>query len=190
MSCSPAIDGQREQVPFSLLPPVPRRAPLQPGRGRATLAPAPRRVPQTRGPRDGLQPARPCDLSSLLRPLRSLRCTWPPAVPPCAPGAAVRSLARRLSWIARGSLRNSRRGSLRGLPAAAPAWLARRSLHDVCEACQRQPRRGSLGVACTTCPRQPQRSLRGIATTSPSLVLYVVRAARRRLASPCAVVAR
>jgi hypothetical protein len=74
---------------------------------------------------------RPCDLSSLLRPLRSLRCTWPPAVPPCAPGAAVRSLAQRPSRIARGSLRNSRRGSLRGLPAAAPAWLARRSLRDV-----------------------------------------------------------
>ena len=162
MSCSPAIDGQREQVPFSLLPPVPRRAPLQPGRGRATLAPAPRRVPQTRGPRGGLQPARPCDLSSLLRPLRSLRYTWPPAVSPCAPGAAVRSLARRPSRIARGSLRNSRRGSLRGLPAAAPAWLARRSLHDVPAATPAQSAWHSynLAVARVVCRARSTSSTR------------------------------
>ena len=171
MSCSPAIDGQREQVPFSLLPPVPRRAPLQPGRGRATLAPAPRRVPQTRGPRDGLQ-----------RQPGPVIC--PACSAPCAPSDAPGHPRCRPVLPAR--LFAALRGGLHGLPVAACATAG----VVACEACQRQPRRGSLGVACTTCPRQPQRSLRGIATTSSSLVLYVVRAARRRLASPCAVVAR
>ena len=114
---------------------------------------------------------RPCDLSSLLRPLRSLSDA--PGHPRCRPVLPARLFAALHS-------------GLHGLPVAACATAG----VVACEACQRQPRRGSLGVACATCPRQPQRSLRGVATTSSSLVLYVVRAARRRLASPCAVVAR
>jgi hypothetical protein len=103
-----------------------------------------------------------CDLSSLLRPLRSLRCTWPPAVPPCAPGAAVRSLAQRPSRIARGSLRNSWRGSLRGLPAVAPAWLARRSLRDVPAATPTQSawRSYNLAVARVVCHARSTSSTR------------------------------
>jgi hypothetical protein len=103
---------------------------------------------------------------------------------PCAPSDAPGHPRCRPVLSAR--LFAALHGGLHGLPVAACATAG----VVACEACQRQPRRGSLGVACATCPRQPQRSLRGIATTSSSLVLYVVRAARRRLASPSAVVAR
>jgi hypothetical protein len=64
---------------------------------------------------------------------------------------------------------------LRGLLADRPAW---------------QPRHGLPGVACATCPSQPWRSLCGVAAASLSLVLYVVHATRRRLASLSAIVAR
>jgi hypothetical protein len=133
-----------------------RRSPLPSRRPLVSCYPTspPRRLPFF--PPSPSAPGSGAAMASLLRPLRSLRC----------------------SLAARGAALYSRRGCSRPCAAAGVA---------ACAACSRQYRRGSPGVACATCPRQPRRSLRGVAAASPSLVLYVVLTARRRLASPSAV---
>jgi hypothetical protein len=99
--------------------------------------------------------------------------------------ARTASAARSYRGPRRATQRGGQRGSL-AQPRHGCSWPCAAAFAT----CPRQPRRGSPGVAFATCPRQPRRSLRGVAAASPSLVLYVVRAARRRLASPSAVVAR
>jgi hypothetical protein len=127
----------------------------------------------------------------------------PPAFPPMQPGRPRCSVVLPTRLFA--ALRGSRRGSLRGLLTAVPAWLARRSLRDVPAATPTQSAWCSCSLTVARVVRrahstsstrlavrrwQPRCSLRGVAAASPSLVLYVVRTTRRRLASPSTVVAR